>query len=86
MGIIQLLRYFIHFLRLLIIIRIVLSWIPGIDPYTPPVRFLHDVTEPMIKPVREFMIRYVNTGPLDLSLLIVFLLLRAVDIYLVRLL
>lgn len=86
MVIIELLRYLIRFMQILITIRILASWLPNIDPYSQPMRFLYDVTEPIMKPVRDFMRRYVNTGPIDLSPLLVFFLLRAADIYLLRLL
>ena len=36
----------------IIIARAVLSWVNP-DPYNPIVRFLHRVTEPVLRPVRE---------------------------------
>ena len=37
----------------LIIIRAVLSWVNP-DPYNPIVRFIHQVTEPVMAPVRRW--------------------------------
>jgi YggT family protein len=36
----------------IIIARAILSWVSP-DPYNPLVRFLHRVTEPVLRPVRE---------------------------------
>ncbi len=36
----------------ILIARAVLSWVSP-DPYNPVVRFLHRVTEPVLRPVRE---------------------------------
>ena len=46
-----------------IFIRIILSWI-GMDPENPVVVFLHEITEPILAPIRQFMPRM---GMLDLS-------------------
>jgi len=55
-----------------IFIRIILSWV-GMDPRNPVVIFLHDITEPILAPIRQFMPRL---GMLDLSPMVaIFLLL-----------
>jgi YggT family protein len=46
-----------------IFIRIIFSWI-GMDPQNPVVVFLHEITEPILAPIRQFMPRM---GMLDLS-------------------
>ncbi len=38
----------------LIIIRALVSWVNA-DPWNPIVRFLHQVTEPVLRPVRRFL-------------------------------
>jgi len=54
----------------LIIARAILSWVNP-DPYNPIVRFLYDVTEPVLHQVRSRL--PVNFGGIDVSPIIVFL-------------
>lgn len=83
---IQAVSYFFQFIKLLIIIRIVLSWVPNVNMYSAPVRFIYDVTEPIMKPVRELVFRHLNTGPIDFSPIIVFFLLQLAQSFVIRLL
>lgn len=53
-----------------IIIAALISWVNP-DPYNPIVRFLSNVTEPALRPVRR-LIGY-RMGPIDISPLIVIL-------------
>ncbi len=46
-----------------IFIRVILSWV-GMDPRNPLVIFLHDITEPILAPIRQYMPRM---GMLDLT-------------------
>lgn len=52
----------------MIIINALLSWVNP-DPYNPIVRFLHAVTEPVLRPIRR-LIGY-RLGPVDISPLLV---------------
>ena len=54
----------------IIIARAVLSWVNP-DPYNPIVRFIHNVTEPVLYRIRTKL--PVNFGGIDLSPIIVFL-------------
>ena len=54
----------------IIIARAVLSWVNP-DPYNPIVRFLHRVTEPVLRPIRE-RLPTIAMG-LDLSPMVVLL-------------
>ena len=36
-----------------IIIRILVSWIPNLDPYHPAVRLLRSITDPILEPARR---------------------------------
>lgn len=57
----------------LILARVILSYFPDVDYSNPIVRFLHDVTEPVLKPVREFLRQqFPQTGPVDFSPIAVF--------------
>jgi YggT family protein len=54
----------------IIIARAVLSWVNP-DPFNPIVRFIHNVTEPILYPIRTKV--PVNLGDIDLSPIIVIL-------------
>ncbi len=64
-------------LLLAIFLRIIFSWI-GFDPDNPIYGVVHEVTEPILAPIRRFMPR---TGMIDLTPLIagflLFVMLRA---------
>ncbi|GAB4328015.1 MAG: hypothetical protein Kow00117_14650 [Phototrophicales bacterium] len=54
--------------------RILLSWFPNVDYSNPIVRFLHDVTEPVLQPVRNFLQQqFPDMGPFDFSPIVVFI-------------
>ncbi len=63
----------------IIIIRALISWVNP-DPRSPLVRFLHEVTEPVLAPIR----RYLPFVGIDLSPLVALLVLYFVQIFLVR--
>ena len=44
----QVLVGIINIYSLIILARVLLSWFPDIDPYSPPVQFLYAVTEPCL--------------------------------------
>ena len=67
-----LLYYLFEALNLILIIRIVLSWIPH-NRYYPIINFIYQVTEPLLKPFRN-MINPIQG--IDISPIIVFILLR----------
>lgn len=64
----------------IIIISALISWVNP-DPYNPIVRFLHAVTEPVLKPVRRIVGR---TGFVDLSPMIVILAILFVKYFLIQ--
>lgn len=66
----------------LIIGRAIISWVNP-DPYNPIVRFLFNVTEPVLYRVRR-TIPFSYAGGLDFSPLIVLLILYFLQIFLVR--
>lgn len=53
---------------LLIVARALLSWFPNLDYSNPIVRFLGEVTEPVLRPVRQAL---PATAGMDLSPLVV---------------
>ncbi|KKL95269.1 hypothetical protein LCGC14_1856310 [marine sediment metagenome] len=65
-----------------IFFRIILSWM-GMDPQNPVVVFLHEITEPILAPIRQFMPRM---GMLDLSPMVAIILLSVIARFAARLL
>jgi YggT family protein len=57
-----------------IFIRVIVSWI-GLEPGNPVVIFIHDITEPILAPIRQFMPRM---GMLDLSPMIAIIVLQLI--------
>jgi YggT family protein len=58
------------FFMWIVVARAVLSWVNP-DPYNPIVRFIHNITEPVLYQIRSRI--PVNFGGIDLSPIIVFL-------------
>ncbi|MGD9364210.1 MAG: YggT family protein [Desulfobacteraceae bacterium] len=65
----------------IIIARAVLSWVSP-DPFNPIVRFIHNVTEPVLYPIRQRI--PVNFGGIDFSPIIVLLAIVFLKTFLVR--
>jgi YggT family protein len=64
------LHYVLHFYMWIVIARAVLSWVNP-DPYNPIVRFIHNVTEPVLYRIRTKL--PLNFGGIDFSPIIVIL-------------
>ena len=58
------------FFMWIVIARAILSWVNP-DPYNPIVRFIHNVTEPIMYPIRSKL--PINFGGIDFSPIIIFL-------------
>lgn len=56
--------------QLILLARVLLSWFPNVDRSNPLIRFVFEVTEPILRPIRDLMPRGMM---LDFSPLIVFL-------------
>ena len=71
------LSFCIETVCLMMIVRAVLSWFPGVGRNSRIMAFIYTVTEFFISPVRNFMSRFdfVRRFPLDLSFLVTFILL-----------
>lgn len=63
---------------LIIFARVLLTWFPDIDRSNPLVRFVYDVTEPVLQPIRQAL---PQTGMIDFSPMVVIL-----AIYIIRML
>ena len=64
------LNYALMFYMWIIIARAVLSWVSP-DPYNPIIRFVHNVTEPVLYPIRRRL--PLGFGGIDFSPLVVLL-------------
>lgn len=73
------LEYILWFYMWVVIIRAFISWVNP-DPYNPIVRFLYQVTEPILYPIRR---RLPFMGGIDLSPLVVILIIVFLQIALV---
>lgn len=73
------LRFFIPLLfnlySLMILARVLLSWV-NVSPYHPAVVFIHEVTEPLLRPLRNVI---PPLGMLDISPIAALILLRILE-------
>jgi YggT family protein len=71
---------------LLILARVILSWLPmagvRIDPYNPLIRILFQLTDPILEPIR----RFATFGMMDFSPIVALILLEIIRALLVSLL
>lgn len=58
---------------LALLLRVLVSWLPNLDRRHPAVRLLDDLTEPILAPLRRVL---PTAGPLDLSPLVAYFVLR----------
>ncbi len=56
--------------QLVLLARVLMSWIPNLDHNNPIARFLYQATEPVLAPIRNAL---PAMGGIDLSPLVVFL-------------
>ena len=71
MGVIlNLIFLVLQIFQFVLLARVLISWFPDIDRNNPIVRLLYDITEPVLRPVRQML---PQTGMMDLSPLVVFL-------------
>ena len=80
-AIANILDYILGIYKWILLIVVLLSWVSP-DPYNPIVRFLHTITEPVLRPIRR-MIGF-TFGPLDISPIIVFLIIMFLQSFLIR--
>ncbi|MDK3161733.1 YggT family protein [Anaerolineae bacterium CFX9] len=69
-AIFMLLYYALTAFQLILLARVLLSWFPNVDRSNPLVRFVFEITEPILQPIRNLMPRDMM---IDFSPLIVFL-------------
>lgn len=72
MSLIGLVNLVFQVFYVLLILRVILSWIPGVDHSHPAVHFVDRATTPVLAPIRRFL---PPAGGLDLSPMVAILLL-----------
>ncbi|MFH0920462.1 MAG: YggT family protein [Fibrobacterota bacterium] len=74
---IQILVALLRVYEMLIFMRIILSWVPGIDSDSKIVVWLIRVTDPVLQPARDLYMRVLErfnvNMPIDLSPILIFL-------------
>jgi YggT family protein len=73
-------RVAFQILEVLIVVRVLMSWLRP-SPANPVFRFVYDLTEPILGPVRRLL---PAMGPFDLSPLVALLLLYAVEAFILQ--
>jgi YggT family protein len=66
--------YVAYALFVLVLIRALMSWIPGLDPRNPLVNFVIEITEPILAPIRSLMPRtMIDFSPMIASFILIFI-------------
>jgi YggT family protein len=60
--------YLLVALQLIFLARVLLSWFPNVDHSNPLIKFIYDVTEPILRPIRQAL---PQTGMMDFSSMVV---------------
>ncbi len=68
-AILMILAQSIQLYIFVLLARILMSWIPNLDPYNPIVQMLHRVTDPVLEPARRII---PPIGMIDISPIVVF--------------
>jgi YggT family protein len=72
-GLFRLIDTLLWLFEIVLLVRVIMSWF-RVDPYHPVVRFIYQITEPVLAPVRNILAPYQRSVPLDFSPLVVFIL------------
>ena len=72
MSLVALVNLLFQALYILLLLRVILSWVPGIDDRHPAVQFVQRTTTPVLAPIRRLL---PPAGGLDLSPIVAILLL-----------
>lgn len=65
-GIFTLIGWLFNILALIVLVRVFMSWIPGLNPYNPFVRVIRRIADPILAPFRGILPSF-GGGMLDLS-------------------
>ncbi len=75
MGLTSLLGMLLELYSFVILARVLMTWVPNLDPYNPIVQFLHQVTDPVLEPARRLIppIGMIDISPIVVMIVISFL-------------
>ncbi len=76
MTLLRAMQWLFQLFYVLLLIRIVMSWVPGVNLYHPVVQFVYRVTSPILDPIRRVV---PPVAGLDLSPLVALLLLSLIQ-------
>ncbi len=76
MLIINIIELLLQLFNLALLARIILSWFPNVDRRNPVIQFLFDITEPVLRPIREML---PSSGMFDFSPMIVFVIIQVIS-------
>jgi YggT family protein len=71
--VIQVLSVALQIYGIVLLARVLMSWFPNVDRSNPLIQFVYDITEPVLRPIREML---PQTGMIDFSPLIVFVIIQ----------
>ncbi|MGD2270088.1 MAG: YggT family protein [Desulfobacterales bacterium] len=81
MAVANIMNFILWAFMWIVIARAILSWVSP-DPYNPIVRFIHNVTEPVLYQIRTRV--PVNFGGIDLSPIIVILVIYLIQNWIIK--
>jgi len=73
-SILQAIGYVLEVLTLIVVVRVIISWIPGLNPYHPLVRVIRAIADPILAPFRGLLPTF--GGMLDISPLLAIIVLE----------
>jgi YggT family protein len=75
MGILSLLGFLLEIYSFVVLARVLLTWVPNLDPYHPAVLFLHRITDPVLEPARKLIppIGMIDISPIVVMIVLSFL-------------
>lgn len=82
MSLYQAISQLFELIKLILIVRILLTWFPNIDWYKQPFKFLQNVTDPILEPFKRII---PPLGGFDLSPIVAFLVLGMIETIVLRL-
>jgi YggT family protein len=68
MGILSLLGFLLEIYSFVVLARVLLTWVPNLDPYHPAVQLLRRITDPVLEPARKLI---PPIGMIDISPIVV---------------
>lgn len=75
-DVLMVLLQLINLYKLLLVARILLTWLPNINWYNQPFKFLSDITDPVMEPFRRLI---PPLGGIDFSPILLFIVLDLVS-------